>query len=123
MRPVFVFDGDCAFCTRCAEFVRRRVRTEAEVLPWQEADLGELGLSLEDVEGAVQWVDSDIRAAGPDAIAVLLRRAQWYWKPIGALLSLSLVSRLAWPVYRLVARNRHRMPGGTPACAVEQPPA
>ncbi|WP_051704635.1 thiol-disulfide oxidoreductase DCC family protein [Glycomyces sp. NRRL B-16210] len=118
--PVFLFDGDCAFCTNCARFLKRRVRTEARVLPWQWADLDALGVEQSEAEAAVLWVEPHLRRAGPDAVAVLLRRAQWYWKPFGGVLSLTPVSWLAWPVYRLIARNRHRLPGGTAACSLPQ---
>ncbi|WP_026923016.1 thiol-disulfide oxidoreductase DCC family protein [Glycomyces arizonensis] len=117
-RPVFLYDGDCAFCGRCADFIERRVRTDAEVKPWQWADLAALGVERQAAEEAVQWVEHGLAKAGPDAIAVLLRRAQWYWRPLGRIASLRPVSRLLWPVYRLVSRNRHRMPGGTAACAL-----
>ena len=40
------------------------------------------------------------------------------WRPAGRVLGLRPVTALAWPVYRWVARNRHRMPGGTAACAL-----
>ncbi|WP_100444949.1 thiol-disulfide oxidoreductase DCC family protein [Glycomyces xiaoerkulensis] len=119
-RPVFLYDGDCAFCTRCADFVERRVRTAADVVPWQRADLDRLGVAPADAEDAVMWVEPRFHRSGPDAIAVLLRRAQWYWKPLGWIASLAPVSRIAWPLYRLISRNRHRMPGGTPACSLPQ---
>lgn len=116
--PVFLYDGDCAFCTKSAQFLLRRVRTDADVKPWQGTDIDALGLTEDDVETAVQWVEPGLSKAGPDAIAVLLRRAQWFWKPLGWALSNRVASTLAWPLYRLVARNRDRMPGGTTACAL-----
>ncbi|THV30651.1 thiol-disulfide oxidoreductase DCC family protein [Glycomyces paridis] len=117
---VLLFDGDCAFCTDCAHFVERRIRTEARVVPWQRADLAALGVERVEAESAVQWIEDGRRWAGPDAVAVLLRRAQWYWRPLGWALSLAPVSWVAWPLYRLLARNRHRMPGGTAACSLPQ---
>lgn len=118
-RPTFVFDGDCAFCTMCAEFIGRRVPTPARVLPWQFADLDALGLTAAECEEAVQWVDLAGRtAAGPDAIAALLRSSRPGWRALGAVLRVPPVRALAWPAYRWVARNRHRLPGGTAACAV-----
>ena len=39
-------------------------------------------------------------------------------RPLGAALLLPGVNALAGVVYRWVARNRHRFPGGTPACAM-----
>jgi predicted DCC family thiol-disulfide oxidoreductase YuxK len=120
--PTFVYDGDCAFCTSCARFVERRVPTAAQVVPWQFADLDALGLTVEECEQAVQWVSPDgSRAAGPDAIAELLRGSTPVWRPVGRVLGWPPVRRLSWPAYRWVARNRHRLPGGTAACAVPTP--
>ena len=36
-RPVFLFDGDCAFCSTCARFIERRIPTSAFVEAWQTA--------------------------------------------------------------------------------------
>jgi predicted DCC family thiol-disulfide oxidoreductase YuxK len=120
-RPVFLFDGDCSFCTTCAEFVTRRIPADADVTPWQFADLDALGVRQADAEEAVIWVAPDgSTAAGPEAIARLLVAAGSFWRPLGWVLGAAPVRWLAWPVYRWVARNRHRMPGGTPACSLPQ---
>lgn len=118
--PIFLYDGDCAFCTSTARFIERHVRTTAEITPWQWADLPSLGVDRQAAEVAVLWVERGVVVSGPNAIAVLLRRAQWYWRPLGFLGSLTPVSWLTWPVYNLIARNRHRLPGGTPACPAPQ---
>ncbi|WP_426509961.1 thiol-disulfide oxidoreductase DCC family protein [Dactylosporangium sp. McL0621] len=117
-RPVFVFDGDCAFCSSCARFIERRIRPAAEVVAWQFADLGALGLTEDQVGSAVCYVAPGRTSAGPAAIADLLKGAGPLWRAAGAVLGLRPVTALAWPVYRWVARNRHRMPGGTAACAL-----
>lgn len=120
-RSTFVYDGDCAFCTTCAEFIERRIPTGARVVPWQFADLDALGLSVAECEEAVQWVGADgVRAAGPDAIAKLLAGSGPVWRVGGAGLRFPPVRAVAWPVYRWVARNRHRLPGGTAACSLPQ---
>jgi predicted DCC family thiol-disulfide oxidoreductase YuxK len=120
MTKTFLYDGDCAFCSTSAQFLEKHVRTGAKVTRWQWADLDALGVTQEEAEEAVIWIEPDLKRAGPDAIAVLLRRAQWYWKPIGWVLSLKPVSWLAWPAYRLISRNRHKLPGGTAACSLPQ---
>ncbi|HEX6236183.1 MAG TPA: DCC1-like thiol-disulfide oxidoreductase family protein [Acidimicrobiales bacterium] len=130
-RPVFLYDGDCAFCTSCARFIERRIPTTATVVAWQHADLDELGVAQADAEAAVQWVPapgtggavpgpSGAVAEGPEAIARLLVDAGGPWRPLGRALAWRPVLALAWPVYRWVSRNRHRMPGGTPACSLPQ---
>ncbi len=121
-RATFLYDGDCAFCTSCAQFIGRRIPTRAEVLPWQRADLGTLGVTAEEASDAVQWIGTDGAVhAGPDAIARLLRDSGTYWRPLGALLGARPVRALAWPAYRWVARHRELMPGGTAACALPTP--
>ncbi|WP_433826856.1 thiol-disulfide oxidoreductase DCC family protein [Actinoplanes sp. CA-015351] len=123
MTPTFVFDGDCSFCTLCADFIERRIPTRAKVIPWQFADLKALGLTVEQCEAAVQWVASDgSTAAGPDAIALLLKDAGRFWSLPGAALTLRPVRFAAWPAYQWVADHRHLMPGGTAACAVRPHP-
>ncbi|HET8681438.1 MAG TPA: DCC1-like thiol-disulfide oxidoreductase family protein [Micromonosporaceae bacterium] len=122
MRPTFVYDGDCAFCTSCARFVARQVPTPADVVPWQHTDLAALGLTDDQCAAAVQWVGADGRtAAGPEAIAELLRSSHPAWRLVGRLLGLRPALAAAWPAYRWVARNRHRLPGGTAACALPPP--
>jgi predicted DCC family thiol-disulfide oxidoreductase YuxK len=118
-RPTFVYDGDCSFCTSCAEFIERRIPTRATVIPYQFADLPSLGLTVEQCEAAVQWVAPDgTTAAGPDAIALLLRDAGRLWSFAGSALALGPARALAWPAYQWVADHRDLMPGGTAACAV-----
>jgi predicted DCC family thiol-disulfide oxidoreductase YuxK len=120
-RPTFVYDGDCAFCTTCAQFIERRIPSRATVIPWQFADLAALGLTREQCEQSVQWVGVDgTIAAGPDAIALLLRDAGRLWGFAGGALQLGPTRAVAWPAYRWVALHRDRMPGGTPACALPQ---
>jgi predicted DCC family thiol-disulfide oxidoreductase YuxK len=119
-RPVFLYDGDCAFCSSCARFIERHIPTSAEVTPWQFADLEALGVSQDEAEAAVQWIeprlDRAVRAAGPAAVARLLVDAGSCWRTLGWLLDRRPVRWIAGPTYGLIARNRHRLPGGTAAC-------
>jgi predicted DCC family thiol-disulfide oxidoreductase YuxK len=120
-KATFVYDGDCAFCTTCAQFIERRIPSRATVVPWQFADLDRLGLTLEQVEEAVQWVGPDgAIASGPDAIALLLRDAGRFWEVPGRALQAAPVAALAWPAYRWISGHRHLLPGGTAACSLPQ---
>jgi len=117
-RPVLVYDGDCGFCTTCAR-VLERTRPDAEIVAWQLTDLAELGITEEQAAEAVQWVqvDGTIRS-GHEAIAAALSTTGAIWKIVGRTLMLPGISWVAAKVYRLVANNRYRLPGSTPACAV-----
>ncbi len=119
-RPVLVFDGDCAFCTSSAHLLER-IGPEAEIVPWQFADLDDLGITAAQATEAVQWVGTDgaVRS-GHEAIAAALSTAGWPWRIAGRLITLPGISSLAAVTYRWIARNRYRLPGGTPACAVGQ---
>jgi len=115
-RPVLVYDGDCAFCTTCVR-VLERIGPNAEIVAWQLTDLAALGLSEEQAAVAVQWVSADgtVRS-GHEAIAATLKSAGGPWKIAGRVILLPGISTLAAKSYRLIAANRHRLPGGTPAC-------
>ncbi len=90
------------------------------MVAWQQTDLDALGLSEEAASAAVQWVEvgGTIRS-GHEAVAAALRSAGGVWALAGRLLLLPGTSPLAAGAYRLIANNRHRLPGGTPACAAD----
>ncbi|MEC3995335.1 DCC1-like thiol-disulfide oxidoreductase family protein [Actinacidiphila sp. DG2A-62] len=118
-RPVLVFDGDCAFCTTSVMFAERWLRPCCDFTPWQRADLPSLGVDQQQAEYEVLWV-TPVGASygGAQAVARLLLSSGGGWAALGGLLRLPLLRWAAHGVYRLVANNRERMPGGTPACAV-----
>jgi len=118
-RPVLVFDGDCAFCTTSVRLLER-IGPEAEMAAWQLTDLAELGLTEEQASAAVQWIEIDgtVRS-GHEAIAAALSTAGGVWTLAGRTLLSPRLAPLAARTYRLIANNRHRLPGGTPACAID----
>ena len=116
MSGVFLYDGDCRFCTTSVDWLQRHAISPARVVPWQHADLAHLGLSAEECEEAVQWVDDGHRSAGPDAIAAYLQTSTQSWRTAGRVLTAPVSRQVAWPVYRWIARHRGLLPGGTPAC-------
>jgi len=121
-RPVLVFDGDCGFCTTSARFLHRRVVRDGStsVAPWQLLDLEALGLTVDQCRAAVQWVGEDGQvASGHVAVAATLRAGHPVWRPVGALLVAPGFSWLAARLYAWVAAHRDALPGGTPACRMD----
>ncbi|WP_030173840.1 thiol-disulfide oxidoreductase DCC family protein [Spirillospora albida] len=116
-RPVLVYDGDCGFCTSSVRFLERRVPVDAEIVAFQFADLAALGTTAERAGREVLWVDRAGRVSGgADAVGRLLTAAGGPWRVPGVAMRVPPLSWAARAVYRLVAINRHRMPGGTAAC-------
>lgn len=117
-RPVLVYDGDCGFCTTCVHLLER-IGPDAEIVAWQLTDLAELGMTEEQAADAVQLVrfDGTVRS-GHEAVAAVLGTAGRIWRIVGRALLLPGISWIAARAYRLIADNRYRLPGGTPACAV-----
>jgi predicted DCC family thiol-disulfide oxidoreductase YuxK len=119
--PVLVFDGDCAFCSSSVRAAQRWIGTMPAAVPYQHADLPALGLTEAECTTAVRYVARDHRTyAGADAVAALLMGAGKGWWFLGALMRVPGVHWLAGVAYRWVARNRHRLPGGTPACSINE---
>jgi len=118
--PLLVFDGDCAFCSTWVERGRRMLPVFPPAEPWQWLDLDELGLTREDVIHFAWYLEGERRWRGHGAVAgVLLRQRGFGWRFLGNLLLTPPFSWGAALAYRFVARFRHRLPGGTPACALE----
>ena len=124
--PWLIYDGDCSFCTTSAQWVAERLSRpggpDARVVPWQFIDLEALGTSSERTSREVLWVDPAGRIyGGAAAFAQWLQFRGGAYAVPGRLMDLPGVRSLAAAVYRLIARNRHRMPGGSPACALPPP--
>jgi predicted DCC family thiol-disulfide oxidoreductase YuxK len=123
VKPLLVFDGDCGFCTSAVEFVRGHLRPGADIEPWQHLDLTALGLTQVGCEQAVQYRDRDGRwSSGGRAVAEVLRESRVPWSWLGVAAKLPGLRRLVDLAYRVIAANRHRLPGGTPACQMHPGP-
>lgn len=117
---MLVFDGDCGFCTASARWLEQR---GAAVVAWQTLDLDEYPLTVAEVDEAAWWIDgSGVAHRGHRAIGLALRAAGGAWGIVGTMLVNPPLSWLAGPVYALVARNRHRLPGaaGADACGLRR---
>ncbi len=127
--PWVIIDGDCAFCTSSTEWLAARLhrddRPDVRRVPYQFIDLTAFGLTEERTRRELIWVPAgnsvpEQLAGGSDAFAAWLRYAGPPYAIGGTLMSNLPIRPLAKIIYRLVAANRQRLPGGTPACALPQ---
>jgi predicted DCC family thiol-disulfide oxidoreductase YuxK len=121
---VLIFDGDCGFCTSSANFIAKHTSTPIEIHPWQFIDVSAYGLTEAQVSAKVYMIVGGRAFGGHEGFAqILLIQRNWLFKTLGWLAMRPPFSWLARPVYWLVARFRHNLPGGTPACRLEPPKA
>lgn len=118
MRGVLVFDGDCGFCTWSAARIERWASGALDVVPWQRADLPGMGLTEAQCATAVQFVDAHGVASGGAAVARALQQCRQPWRSVGRVLAQPWLGPIVERAYVVVAANRHRLPGATPACAL-----
>lgn len=129
-REVLIYDGDCAFCQRCVDWGIRNLPSFPQALSYASIQPSDFGLDLDDVQQSIWLVAPEASLAirqqgrgqwgGHRAAARILThqplksRFGFGWRMFGYLIiSGGPISALA---YRLVAQNRHRLPGATEAC-------
>ncbi|WP_138274849.1 thiol-disulfide oxidoreductase DCC family protein [Rhodoluna limnophila] len=120
IKPVLIFDGDCGFCTTTANLIREKSSTPIEIHPWQFIDVTKYGLTQAQTMDKVFVVEGVKTFGGHRAFAkILLLQKNPLLTLAGALIMYTPIAWLARPGYRLVAKYRHKLPGGTPACKIE----
>ena len=101
--------------------MQKHFKRVPQIVAWQQADLAALGVTAEQCQTAVQWVSADASRtlSAHKAIARVCKDAGGLITVAGWFMSMPVVSPIAGVVYRWVARNRQKMPGGTAACAID----
>ncbi|MGW7457106.1 thiol-disulfide oxidoreductase DCC family protein [Streptomyces sp. NPDC054797] len=120
-RPILLFDGDCGFCTKAVNTAVRLLDTDADITPWQFADLDTLGVTAEQADREILCIEpgAAVVHGGADAVAHLLKQSlRRSWRLAGQAMAMPPLNWTARLVYRAVAMNRHRLPGGTAACSL-----
>lgn len=116
-QPVLIFDGDCGFCTTTANYIVKRSKTPILAHAWQLIDVTEYGILQPQAQKRVYVIDEGHAFGGHEAFAQLLRLQK---NPLlTAIAWVMVVPPICWLsriAYALVARYRHKLPGGTPAC-------
>lgn len=93
-------------------------RNKIAIEPYQHLDLSAYGLTEEQTAEAVYYVTALSTFSAAKAIARCLIDAKTPWSIAGWLINIPVVISFGELVYALVAKNRHRLPGGTPECSL-----
>jgi len=115
--PVLIFDGDCGFCTTTANYIVKNSKTPITAHAWQLVDVTEYGILQQQAQQRVYVIDSGHAYGGHEAFAQILRlQKNVFLAAIAFLMVVPPICYLSRAGYALVARFRHKLPGGTPAC-------
>ena len=106
-----VYDADCGFCRRCAEWCRARLVGGVTVVSGADFLSHSGRLSASEVASSVWWVEPDAVYRGAAAVGRTLAATKTPWRHVGRLARRGPLPWLAEPLYRVVVRFRHRLPG------------
>ena len=117
--PTLLFDGDCGFCTWSVIQIRRWIRPRVDIVAWQLTNIDALGVTTDECFEAIQFVEADgTHSSGARAFAATLRRSPSPWPLAGIVMDLPGFAFIAYRAYKLIAANRYKLPGATPACQI-----
>lgn len=118
---LLIYDGDCAFCKQSLKWALGKLPEFCRYVAYQKVDFAQFGLTMGDVKSQVWLIDGQKRLGGHRAVAWLFRQQKSVtWRALGLLIdTFSPISAL---LYRWVANNRHRLPGGTAECVIDDKP-
>jgi predicted DCC family thiol-disulfide oxidoreductase YuxK len=121
--PLLIFDGDCGFCTSAVNGLQKRMKRSFDVIPYQFANLEKYQLTTEECEKRIYLITvdkksvSDKQFSGHKAISKIWRmQTNPLWKFLGWVIIFPGINLISYLAYWLMARYRHKLPGGTPAC-------
>jgi predicted DCC family thiol-disulfide oxidoreductase YuxK len=118
---LLIYDGDCAFCKNSLRLAIKHLPDLPRYAAYQKLDLESIGLDLGQVQAQVWLIDGSRKLGGHLAVAWMFsNQKNLGWKSIGWLLK--FFSPISACVYAWVAKNRHRLPGGTKECSIEDRP-
>ncbi len=121
---VLIYDGDCQFCQLSLEFGIKNLRVFPQYVAFQKINPKEFGLNQEQVQAQI-WLAPKSPAVGVSlgghlaAGAILGLQPSFWLRALGWLASTPPTSWVADLIYRFIAANRHRLPGGSRACKIE----
>ena len=118
---LLIYDGDCAFCKQSLKWALGKLPEFCRYVAYQKVDFSEFGLKLIDVQSQVWLIEGDRKHGGHHAVSWLFRQQKsLWWRTLG--LIIETFSPISAIVYKWVANNRHRLPGGTAECVIDDKP-
>jgi len=116
---MFLFDADCGVCQNGTDAIRERIAPPVDIVPFQTVDHGAMGVTDQELtEGPVFVSPEGWHVVGPAAMAHMMRTARQPFRGFGSFMLLPGMRHLMAALGPVMYRNRHHLPGATPACEV-----
>jgi len=121
---ILIYDGDCQFCQLSLEFGLKHLKIFPKYAAFQRISPADFGLTKSEVQAQIFMASkapSDLPPAGAHLAAaeILGMQKNPIYRLAGWFIANPPFSFLASRVYRWVAKNRHRLPGGSRQCKIE----
>jgi predicted DCC family thiol-disulfide oxidoreductase YuxK len=112
-----IFDGDCGFCTRCVLWGTANLSAFPNPVAFQRIEPSRFGLTENDVRKSVWLISGNTVLSGARAVAWILKGQKSIgWRLLGQFIDWCPIRPFSQLGYRLVAVNRHRLPGASTEC-------
>ena len=116
-----IYDGDCAFCSRCVDWGERNLKQWPNCKASQVVDPEQYGLTRKQFSESIWLVSDSIPNFKPlpanrAAAKILQDQSNPFWKAAGIVADIIWLRPIARLIYDLVASNRDKMPGATDEC-------
>lgn len=122
--PRMLIDGDCGFCQASGEVLLKLTKDRLVVEKWQSLALLPEGVTEAQLSQAVAFVGTNGAVSwGARAISHALQTSPLLTAKLGGqLVGIFPISIVAEGIYRVFARNRHRLSRaiGRDACVIDQ---
>ena len=121
---VLIYDGDCKFCQLSLEFGIKHLRAFPQYVAFQKIDPKDFGLTASQVRTQI-WLaqktptTAEVLGGHLAAGAILKLQPSLWLRALGWLTSTPPTSWVADFLYKLIAANRHRLPGGSRECRIQ----
>jgi predicted DCC family thiol-disulfide oxidoreductase YuxK len=121
---VLIYDGDCKFCQLSLEFGIKHLRAFPQYVAFQKIDPKDFGLTASQVRSQI-WLaqktpsTAEVLGGHLAAGAILKLQPSLWLRALGWMASTPPTSWVADLLYRLIAANRHRLPGGSRECRIQ----
>jgi predicted DCC family thiol-disulfide oxidoreductase YuxK len=121
---VLIYDGDCKFCQLSLEFGIKHLRAFPQYVAFQKIEPKDFGLTASQVRSQI-WLaqktpsTAEVLGGHLAAGAILKLQPALWLRALGWLASTPPTSWVADFLYKLIAANRHRLPGGSRECQIQ----